>query len=182
MIKHLQNIISVNNTEWICQSCNLYLKKNIPPCAVTNGLKFPEKPNFFDLNELECRLLAPRLALQKIMQAPRGKQIKIKGNVVNVPADVSNTVNMLPRLPHQTGTIKVNLKRRLQYKSAALSLNVRPHKVFEAAAWLAKSIALYQQEEIVLNETWGENFNKQIDKGDGEQVLDDSRTDIFLQL
>ena len=114
---------------------------------------------------------------QKIMQAPRGKQLKIKGNVVNVPAGVSNTVNMLPRLPHQTGTIKVNLKRKLQYKSAALSLNVRPHKVFEAAAWLAKSSALYQQEGIVLNETWGENFNKQIDKGDGEQVLDDSRTE-----
>ena len=42
MIKHLQNIISANDTEWICQSCNLYLKKNeVPPCAVTNGLKFP---------------------------------------------------------------------------------------------------------------------------------------------
>ena len=51
-------------------------------------MKFPEKPDFFDLNELECRLLAPRLALQKIMQAPRGKQFKINSNVVNVPVDV----------------------------------------------------------------------------------------------
>ena len=33
---------------------------------------FPLKPEFFDLNELECRLLAPRLAFQKLMQAPRG--------------------------------------------------------------------------------------------------------------
>ena len=82
---------------------------------------------FFDLNELESRLLAPRLAFLKLMQAPRGKQLKINGNIVNVPADITNTVSMLPRLPDETGTIKVNLKRKLQYKSSALSLNVRPH-------------------------------------------------------
>ena len=43
------------------------------------------------------------------MQAPRGKQLKINGNIVNVPADVANTVSMLPRLPSETSTIKVNL-------------------------------------------------------------------------
>ena len=78
-------------------------------------MKFPNKPEFWNLNELECRLVAPRVAFQKIMQAPRGKQFKITGNVVNVPADVTTTVNMLPRLPQQTSTIKVQLKRRLQY-------------------------------------------------------------------
>ena len=103
MVHHLPGINSVNNKEWICQSCYEHLQKDkVPPCAVSNGMKFPPKPEFFDLNELECRLVAPRLAFQKIMQAPRGKQFKINGNVVNVPADVANTVNMLPRLPHQT--------------------------------------------------------------------------------
>lgn len=160
--KHLQNTISVDNIEWLCQSCNRYLKKNkVPPCAVANGIKFPEKPNFFDLNELECRLLAPRLAFQKILQAPRGKQFKINGNVVNVPADVTNTVNMLPRLPQETGTIKVQLKRRLQYKSSALSLNVRPHKVLQAAAWLTNNSPLCQEEGITLTETWNDNFNNE---------------------
>jgi len=49
------------------------------------------------------------------MQAPRGKQLKITGNVSNVPADVpadaTSTVNLLPRLENETGTIKVKLKR-----------------------------------------------------------------------
>ena len=90
---------------------------------------FPKKPTFFYLNELECRLLAPRIAFQKLMQAPRGKQLKIHGNIVNV----TSTVSMLPRLPSETGTIKVNLKRKLQYKSSAMSLNVRPHKIVQAA-------------------------------------------------
>ena len=56
-------------------------------------MSFPLKPDFFDLTESECRLLAPSLAFQKLMQAPRGNQLKIKGNVVNVPADVNNIVN-----------------------------------------------------------------------------------------
>ena len=105
--KYLLSKKSVNDIEWICQSCDKSLKKNkIPPCAAKNGMSFAVKPDFFDLKELECRLLAPRLAFQKII-APRGNQLKIKGNVVNVPADVNNTVNVLPRLPEESGTIKV---------------------------------------------------------------------------
>ena len=116
----------------MCQTCDKYLKKNkIPPCAAKNGMSFPVKPDFFDLNELECRLVAPRLAFQKLVQAPRGNQLKIKGNVVNVPADVNNTVNIIPRLPQETGTIKVQLKRRLKFKGSALSLNVRPDKILQ---------------------------------------------------
>jgi len=80
------------------------------------------------------------------MQAPRGKQLKITGNVVNVPADVSSTVNLLPRLENETGTIKVKLNRRLQYKSSALSLNVRPQKVTQAAFWLMENSDLYEEQ------------------------------------
>ena len=94
------------------------------------------------------------------MQAPRGKQLKINGNVVNVPADVINTVNLLPRLPEQTGTIKVQLKRRLQYESSALSLNSRPHKVLQAANWLASSSILYQEQGIAFNPDWETNFDQ----------------------
>ena len=61
----------------MCKTCHGHLIKNkVPPCAVFNGMAFPENPLFFDLNELECRLLAPRLAFEKLMQAPRGKQLK----------------------------------------------------------------------------------------------------------
>ena len=184
-VKLLQNIISVNNAEWLCHTCMKHLKSGkVPPLAVVNGMKFPEKPaTFFYLNELECRLIAPRLAFQKIMQAPRGKQLKINGNVVNVPADVINTVNLLPRLPEQSGTIKVQLKRRLQYKSSALSLNIRPHKVLQAANWLASSSTLYQDQGITFNPDWENNFgqsdelNEQIDET-SENV--DSQNKIIL--
>ena len=49
------------------------------------------------------------------MQAPRDNQLKIKGDFGNVPADVNNTVNVLPRLPQESGTVKIQITRRLQY-------------------------------------------------------------------
>ena len=110
-VKYLRNVRSVDNIEWVCNTCCNHLrKKQVLPCAAANGMKFPNKPDFFYPNELECRLVAPRLAFQKIFQGPRGRQLKITGNVVNVPADVNTTVNMLPRLADDTGTIKVQLK------------------------------------------------------------------------
>ena len=87
---------------------------------------------------------APRLAFQKLMQAPRGDQFKIKGNV----ADVNNTINVVLRLPQESGIIKVQLKRRLQYKSSALSLNVRSHKILQAANWLATNSSLYREQGV----------------------------------
>ena len=85
--------------------------------------------------------------------------MKIKGNVVNVPADVTNTVNVLPRLPQESGKIKVQLKGRLQYKSSALSLNVRPYKILQAANWLATNSALYRQEGVSFSEDRISSYN-----------------------
>ena len=174
--QYLCNKTSVDNIEWVCKTCHKYLVKNkIPSCAVVNGMVFSPKPAFFDLNELECRLLAPRIAFQKLMQAPRGRQLKIHGNIVNVPADVTHTVSMLPRLPSETGTIKVNLKRKLQYKSSALSLNVRPHKVVEAADWLMTNSSLNKDEGISFNPQWVNQYNEEIVlHEDVDNVYDDN--------
>ena len=93
------------------------MKNKVPPCAIPNGMAFPDKPDFFDRNELECRLLAPRKAFQKLMQALRGRQFKIHGNIVHAPADVTHTVSILPRLHNQTATIKVNLRKTQKHDS-----------------------------------------------------------------
>lgn len=121
-------------------------------------MSFPHKPDHLDLTELEWRLVSPRLILQKIHEAARGKRFKIHGNIVNVPADVLNTVNILPRVSTETETIKVQLKRRLKYKNFVLSQNIRPFKVFEAAKWLTENGTLFQQESIKLNPDWNALF------------------------
>ncbi|KAL9970346.1 hypothetical protein ACROYT_G022703 [Oculina patagonica] len=145
--------------QWVCNTCYKHLKQNkIPPCAVQNKMNFPSKPDHLDLTEVEWRLVSPRLIFQKIHEAARGKQFKIHGNIVNVPADVVNTVTILPRLSSETETIKVQLKRKLKYKNYVLSQNIRPSKVFEAAEWLTENGVLYQQEGIKLNPDWNDLF------------------------
>ena len=42
----------------------------------------------------------------------------------------------------------------MQYKSSALSLNVRPHKVAEGAKWLVNNGNLYKEEGITFNNSW----------------------------
>lgn len=112
IIKYLNNRKSVDSKEWVCRTCHSHLVQNkVPPCTVANGMVFPEKPEFFDLNELEWRLPSPRIALQKLMEAPRGRQLMLHGNIVHVPANVTCTISMLPRLQSQTATIKVAIQK-----------------------------------------------------------------------
>ena len=44
MTEYLQNVRSVDDIEWICQTCNNHLKKRKShPCAIANGMQFPTK-------------------------------------------------------------------------------------------------------------------------------------------
>ena len=38
------------------------------------------------------------------------------------------------------------LKRQLEYKSSALSLNVKPNKILQAAKWLSSNSILYREQ------------------------------------
>jgi hypothetical protein len=69
----------------------------------------------------------------------------------------------------------VNLKRKLQYKSSALSLNVRPNKVVQAAKWLVINGNLYKEEGIAFNDTWLEgssNILLTVNENDNDQLLE----------
>ena len=47
LVKYLQEIISVDNIKWVCQTCSKLLKNNrAPPCAIVNGMEFPTERFF----------------------------------------------------------------------------------------------------------------------------------------
>ena len=48
-----------------------------------------------------------------LCELPRGGQLSIHGNVVNVPADVNSVLNTLPKLIHESQTIPIKLKSKL---------------------------------------------------------------------
>ena len=51
---------------------------------------------------------------------PRGGQLSIHGNVVNVPVDVNSIANTLPRPINESETIPTKLKRKLSYKVSTI--------------------------------------------------------------
>lgn len=157
----IEKCISSINAGYVCKTCYNSLKRNnIPKCAIANKMDFPIFPSYLnDTSQLEWRLVSPRLIFQKLQEAPRGKQLRINGNVVNVPADVAHTATLLPRLPSDTYTIKIQLKRRyLVYKHATLSENIRPFRVIQIAQWFIHTGELYKQENIKINSQWLKEF------------------------
>ena len=117
------------------------------------------KPQCLNLIPLEERLISPRIPFMQIRELPRGGQLSVHGNVVNVPADANSTVSTLPRSINESQTIPIKLKRRLSYKHYCQFQNIRPRKVLEAAEYLVKTSELFKNEHIEVQENWLDNPN-----------------------
>lgn len=114
-------------------------------------MKFPVILEQLNITHLKERLILPRLAFIQLRDLPRGGQLNLKGNVVNVPADVNATVKQLPRMLDDTETIPVKLKRKLSYKYSVAFGKIRPNKMLEAAKWLVEQSDLFKNEGIETN-------------------------------
>lgn len=155
---------NLSQSDHVCITCFHYLRlEKIPPCSKVNGLEFPARPKELDLTSLEERLVAPRIPFMQLREKPRGGQLSISGNVVNVPADVTSTVKKLPRLLSEDETISLKFKRNLSFNHCVAFERIRPHKVFAAATWLVENSELFQQEGIQVNFDWlqSQDFNEE---------------------
>lgn len=161
MLACLTGYKSVGNKEWVCKTCvGALASGKIPACSLANGLKFPEIPDELKLTQLEERFVAPRLTFMQIREMPRGGQLSLKGNVVNVPADVNTTVKILPRMQCDEDTILLKFKRKMSYKHHMAFEKIRPNKVFEAAKWLVNNSLLFRNEGIQVDENWMNNYQQ----------------------
>ena len=158
--KCLVSYVSVDEKEWICNTCHNDMKKGkIPRLSLANGLGFPVKPPELYLHNLEERLVALRIPFMQIRELPRGGQIAIKGQVINVPVDIQPIIATLPRLFSDSGTIAVKLKKKLAYKSSAFYENIRPNKVVKALQWLLSNSDLYKEAGITIDPSWEQTIN-----------------------
>ena len=122
-------------------------------------MNFPEKPDvLIDLTPLEERLILPRIPFMQLRELPSGGQLSIHGNVVNVPADVNSTVNVLPRPINESQTILIKFKRRLGFKHHYPFQNVRPWKVLEAAQYLVRNSEIVKNEGIQVMDSYAPNI------------------------
>ena len=74
----------------------------------------PAKPECLNFTPLEERLKSLCIPLMQIICVfPRGRQLSIHGNAVNVPADVNSVVNTLLKPINESQTIAIKLKSEL---------------------------------------------------------------------
>jgi len=109
-----KNLIDVcitgnGNTEWVSSTCHSNLSdENLPVHFKANKMNFPVKPECPDFTPLEERLKSLCILFMQIIlcELPRGVQLSIHGNVVNVPVNVPKPIN-------ESKTIPTKLKSKL---------------------------------------------------------------------
>jgi len=111
---------------------------------------FPDKPDVLNLTSLEEWLISPFIQIREL---PRGGQLSIHGNIVNVPSDVIPLYIVSQRPLSESQTIPIKLKRRLNYKHRYQFQNVRPKRVLDAARYLVDTSDLFR-EGIEVQNRW----------------------------
>ena len=158
------NYMSINNDEYICNTCKYYIFKGIiPKISVKNGCSFVFKPDALNLFNLEERYVSPVMAFMLIHQLFPGRQLSLFGSICHLPIEIGKMIHTLPRNFDQHETISVNLKRRLCYKNTVFSENIRPHKILEALKYLIDTSDLYKENNINLNTDWLDEFTNYSD-------------------
>ena len=72
-------ITSAHQTEVICHSCRCAIQNlHVPKLSVHSKMGFPQKPEYFNLQPLEERLIAPRIP----RDLPVGGPKLLQGNIV----------------------------------------------------------------------------------------------------
>ena len=86
---------------------------------------------------------------KKVTVMPKGKSLKIKSSICNIPASkVDVNCNMLPRPADSNGLIIVMLKRKLEYKGHVVFEAVRPDVVIQFLEFLRSHNDLNLDTEI----------------------------------
>ena len=109
-----------------------------------------ELPKLFqDIRRLERLLVSRRILFKKVTVMRKGKSLKMKGSICNIPvSEVNVNCNMLPRPADSNGLIIVKLKRKLECKGDVVSEAVSPDVVIQFLEFLRSHNDLYSDIEI----------------------------------
>ena len=78
------------------------------------------------------------------MMHGKGEFSKIKGSICNIPIEVANVCNILPRPSVSNGLIVVKLKRDLKYRGHVYFEPVCPHVIYQVLIYLKSHNKFYE--------------------------------------
>ena len=138
-------IPSYDGREYICKTCHSKISKNKVPCqAVCNDLQIYKLPDrFSDIRRLERIIISKRLLFKKVTIMSKGQAPKMKGAICNVPINVEDICNVLPRGMDNNGIVRVSLKKKMSFKSNVFFEPIRPNFVRNVLLYLKTNNPLY---------------------------------------
>ena len=94
------------------------------------------------LNKLESFLLKLVIPFIRIAHCPRGPYLKVKGDLILISADLSQSLSKI--LPLEQSLVPVAFKRRLAYGGSYLEEIIEKEKVIQYFSWLKRYNHLYK--------------------------------------
>merc|ERR1711962_1973068 len=146
--------LSIDGKHYVCKYCKNIIKKNkIPPCnEKIKKFMIDNLPEEFltenmILSKLESHLLKLIIPFIRIAYIPGYGQYKVKGPMITVEADVTETLNEKV-LPRQQELIPVALKRKLSYKGTVMEEMVSKSKVQAYFNYFKKNNLLFKDQTL----------------------------------
>merc|ERR1712112_748191 len=146
--------LSIDGKYYVCKYCkNIIKKKKIPPCnEISKKFMIDNLPEEFltekmSLSKLESHLLKLIIPFIRIAYIPGYGQYKVKGPMITVEADVTETLNE-KILPRQQELIPVALKRKLSYKGTVMEEMVSKSKVEAYFNYFKESNHLFKDQTL----------------------------------
>ncbi|GBM80454.1 ATP-dependent DNA helicase PIF1 [Araneus ventricosus] len=165
------------DSEFICATCSRHVNNGkVPKLATSNGIKFVDIPECLKvLSVLEERMVAPYInfmQLRPLKAYALNPQIGMKGSVVNIPIDIDDMVQVLPRAFDNLATIQIKLKRHVMHKSNYLFETVRPVAVCDALDYLVQT-PLYREHNITIDKSYFKRYADQDIKNTVDFIVDE---------
>merc|ERR1712240_615371 len=188
--------LSIDGKHYVCKYCKNIIKKNKIPPRNEKIKKFmidklPEEflTEEMSLSKLESHLLKLIIPFIRIAYIPGYGQYKVKGPMITVEADVTETLNEKV-LPRQQELIPVALKRKLSYKGTVLEEMVSKSKVEEYFNYFKQFNHLFRDQILDMEriDNWieelrstqeHENHDNNIDPM--QEKIDEGRTNIPME-
>jgi hypothetical protein len=144
----------VEDMNYRCLRCvRSCLNDRVSPLSAENGCSIPEPfPDLPQLTDIESKIVALQIPYMNIVQLfawKGGYQVALRGNVINIPNNVRDVVDTLPRLPDDltNATLFVSLYKNVSSGFSFWSDNVRPVVVHAYMSLLCKT-PLYVEQNI----------------------------------
>merc|ERR1711962_519912 len=176
--------LSIDGKHYVCKYCKKIIKKNkIPPCneKIKKFIidKLPEEflTEKMSLSKLESHLLKLIIPFIRIAYIPGYGQYKVKGPMITVEADVTNTLNE-KILPRQQELIPVALKRKLSYKGTVMEEMVSKNKVQAYFDYFKQYNPLFVDESLDMQriDNWIEELKSTQEHENDDNNMDDMPT------